>query len=351
MKPLRLSAVPALLAIVAGCSATAPGEQERASEAPSQCEGKGERPVLSTDEPEPNTGRALVGAALADVCLDDTQRSALEAVGDRVRASEAGVSEKRLALRTAVLDGLKSGQMDDNAVAGAIDAWASAREEASPVLRKGLEDLHVMLDDGQRAALSDGMISLMDDMTKSSAGWLDTLATDLALSAEQKQSIGDLVRDAKPKLDEERALAQLTADRFKTRDFDMESVSPIATLGQAARERAGSMVQVAKALASILTDTQRADLVNKIEGAVASSPVAPPEAASGGSAEVAPSSLGATRIALVVARGYRAGRVRGWGGGTVVVGSVQPATTVVVVPTSGYVVGYPVTPGYGPGVW
>jgi hypothetical protein len=77
------------------------------------------------------------------------------------------------------------------------------------------------------------------------------------------------VTEAKPELDDERKEAVLAAERFKTSDFKMESIAPIATVGQATRERAVHTVQIAKALASILTDTQRADLVSKIEGATA----------------------------------------------------------------------------------
>lgn len=347
-----------LIVAVVGCSATAPGEAVKA-EAPTECDGIDDEAATRdgnvTQEAEPNAPRALIGASLQRVCISDEQRSTVEAIGERVTVKEDAVATGRLALRAVLLDGLRKGQLDESSLVGKIDALVKAREDASPVIRKGLEDLHELLDAGQRTALTTAMLSRMNELARTSDGWLDTLATDLVLSGDQQQKIGALLAKSKPQLDEERAQIESATVQFGNRKFAIEAVSPVSSVGGRMRERAIGMVSIAKELTSILTPEQRDDLATRIEGAVGTPGTLSEQDANGGTPlATATGTLGQSRQALVAARrgGYRAGAVRGWGGRTVVVGGVAPAsTTVVVVPTSGYVVGYPVTPGYGPGVW
>src|SRR5262249_20065541 len=156
-------------------------------------------------------------------------------IGNASSAKEQAVANARSALRGALLAGLRSGSIDENALQGKVDALVKARTDASPALRKSLTDLHGLLDSGHRAALADRVAGLMKDVTDASGGWLDALAGDLALTDDQKRKIGDLIAKSKPQLDEERALAGRVFDGFRKDDFDIEAIAPVSGVGDRTR--------------------------------------------------------------------------------------------------------------------
>lgn len=319
--------------------------------APAECDGmSGGVAKPDGKDAEPQGPRATIGAALQKVCLTDDQRTKIQEIGERVSKQEDAVNDARHDLRVLLLDGLDAGQIDESKLNEKIDALVKARVAASPVLRKGLEDLHGLLDSGQRAALVDAMQARIHDLMKDSDGWLDNLATDLSLSADQKQRVGDLLAKAKPELEEEREIAKKALEAFKTDDFAMEKILPIAEVGDRTKTRITRMIGTAKELVGIMTPEQR-DKINVLIEGKSNEATAPAAAGASGPATsmTAEGTLGSSRQAVVVARrGYRAGVVGGWGGRGVVVGG---RTTVVVANPTPYVVGYPVVPGYGPGIW
>ncbi|MBX3222019.1 MAG: hypothetical protein KF795_15990 [Labilithrix sp.] len=302
----------------------------------------------AAQEREPMGPLALVGGALQKVCLSDEQRAAVEKLGDQVRPKEEAVMEARQALRSALIEQLASGRIDAHALDGKVDAIVKAREDASPVLRKSLEDLHGILDPGQRSAFVDALESRIKELSEASRGWLDTLGHDLSLSADQKHRIGAVLDKAKPEVDEERARASKAFDAFKKDDFSMEKIVPVGDVGQRTRKRVEGMVGIAKELAAILTPEQRGELAKKLEGRT-------PKigAASGDHATTNAASedgvIDEVGQPLVVARGggFRAGAVRGWGGGAGYVRGGYAARSVAV---GGYAAGYPLV-GVGPGIW
>jgi Spy/CpxP family protein refolding chaperone len=323
-----------LLIVTAGSTATA------AEPAPRVCEGQNE---TDSSADTPNQGSpeaaqkrevfgpvALIAAGLSKTCLNDEQRRAAEQLGEQVSEKEKVVADARHAFRSALVDQLNSGRIDEGALKDEIDAVVKARAEASPVLRKAIEDLHGILDPGQRAALADAIEAHMKEVSEASGGWLDAFARDLGLSDDQKSRIRDVLAKAKPELEEEHASAAAAFDAFKKDDFSMEKISPVARVGERTRARAERMVVRAREIMAILTPEQRADLAKKIESAARE--------------QVGTSQQGDQVQQSIVARrtSYRAGSVGGWGGG------VSASRTTV---RTGYAAGYPLVGGYGPGVW
>lgn len=319
---------------------TAGGTASAAEMAPTVCEGQNET-ESSTDRPRygsPEAAQkrevfgpvALIAAGLSKTCLNDEQRAAAEQLGKQVSEKEKAVADARHAFRSALVDQLKSGRIDEGALKDEIDAVVKARTEASPVLRKAIEDLHGILDPGQRAALADAIEAHMKEIGKASGAWLDAFAKDLNLSDDQKSRIRDVLAKASPELEEERAGAAAAFDAFKKDDFSIEKISPVARVSERTRARAEGMVARAKEIMAILTPDQRADLAKKIESAARE--------------QVGTSQQGDQVQQSLVARrtGYRAGAVGGWGGG------VSASRTTV---RTGYAAGYPLVGGYGPGVW
>lgn len=281
---------------------------------------------------------AMVAHALSKVCLDDQQRAAIEQLGEDVVAKDKEVRSARKELRSALVHQLEQGKIDEDDLADEVDELVRAREEASPVLRKALEDLHGILEPEQRTAFVGALESRMKEVADASAGWFDSFSTDLELSDEQKQQIGDVLARAKPELDEERERAKAVFDEFEKDDFSVEKIVPLAEVGERTRQRAEGMIAIAKELVDILTPEQRVLLAQKIEGVTAKS-----------AAEKAITRT--THQAIVVSGGsVRAGAVRGWGGGY---GGVRVAGGYAargVSVRTGYAAGYPLG-GYGPGVW
>jgi Spy/CpxP family protein refolding chaperone len=326
--------VPASI-ILATSGATAALAAEESEQAPTECEGlkkSDEAADTSNAKPEeqqaadPYGPLAIIGGALQKICLTDEQKSKIEKLGDKVMPKEEAVSKARRALRDDLVEQLKSGKVDDAALDDAIDDLVDAREEASPVLRKALKDLHGILDPGQRKAFVEAIGNRMKELKAGSGGMLDDLAKDLGLNDDQKHRIRVALDTRKAEMEDASTVATKVFDAFKKDDFDLDKIVPEKEVGDRTRKGAEGMVDVTKKLVDILTPDQRTKLADKIERMQ----------------QQHEQKTGTSSQSLVVSRGaYRAGAVRGWGGAyssrTYVAGGVR----------TGYAAGYPIV-GYGP---
>jgi Spy/CpxP family protein refolding chaperone len=336
--------------VVATAGGSAMAAPPSGAQAPTVCEGMEESgpsevreaPAREAEQREPFGPVALIGEGLSKVCLSDDQRAAIDKLGKQVSAKEESVMDARRELRSALVQQLKSGAIDERALTDEIDGLVKSREDASPVLRRAFEDLHGILDPGQRAALADAIQQRIKENTESSRGWFDELANDLRLSEDQKSRLKDVLSRAKPQLDEERARVAAVLDAFRKEDFSMDKILPLGDVGKRMRSRAEGMVSIAKELTAILTPEQRQELVNRLE--TKSAKGAPAEESREPATEPEGESLGEGQQRIVAVRGFRAGAVRGWRGG----GAAVRRTTVV---RTGYAAGYPLVGGYGPGIW
>jgi Spy/CpxP family protein refolding chaperone len=326
---------------------------------------------------------SLIAAALSKIALSDEQRAAIEKLGPKVHEAEQKVAEARRSFREALAEQLAAGKVDAQTLQSKIDALVEAREEASPVLRKALEQLHGILEPNQRVELADTIEGWMKDLAESSRTFAADLGKDLNLSDEQKGRIRETMDEAKPQLEEERTKAIAVFEAFKNEKFSMEDISPVAKVGEKTRVRAEAMVERAKALTSILTPEQRQKLVEKLATKAeeksekgkkgekeeeveeeeeeqepqqrAPQPQLGPQQQQQMEAPPLQESIGTVPQGLVVRGGYRAGAVRGWGGGygyraggyRVGVGGYR----VGYGAGYGYRAGYPLVGGYGPDIW
>jgi Spy/CpxP family protein refolding chaperone len=281
----------------------------------------------------------LVGDALSKVCLSDEQRAKVEQLGKQVAPKVKEVAEARHAFLAAAAEQLRSGQVDEHALRDEIDVLVKAREDASPTLRKAFEQLHDTLDPSQRAAFVDAIEARMKEIGEKSKAWLDTFAKDVDLSSDQKSQIADALGAAKPELHEERSMAKAIFEAFKGDKFSTEAILPEAKVGERTRAAAEETVLLAKAIADILKPEQRAEIAKKIESKSAPESGCP----AAGTAPTGSEHADESKEALIAARGgFRAGAVRGWGGGYAARG---------VYARSGYAAGYPLVGGWGPGIW
>jgi Spy/CpxP family protein refolding chaperone len=349
---------------------TCPSEASTAPETPSAT------PTASGD---PYGPEKLIADALSKVCLSDQQRTAIEQLGKEVKAKEDVVGEARHAFVKALAEDERADHVDASALKPQIDALVKAREDASPVTRKALEDLHGILDAGQRAAFVGALEADMKQLHDASAGWLDTLASELGLTDGQKERIKNDLTQARADNETDRDRVKAEFEGFKGDDFSIERVTPESEVGPRTRAHAEKMVALAKEIADILTPEQRSRLADKIEGRAAGgapgtgAPATPspypgtpstgtpstptPVSPSAPSSPVNPSAptpvtpntptpMGRSQQGLFVGGGaYRAGAIGGWGGGFV--GGAARFGGV----GWGMGAGYPFMGGWGPGIW
>ncbi len=391
------------LVVVATAAGTALAAQAPATttgqESPTTCESTPNpappEPSDQTVSGDPYGPQKLIADALSKVCLSDQQRVAIEQLGKEVRAKEDVVSEARHSFIKALAEQVRSDHVDAGALRPEIDALAKAREEASPVMRKALEDLHGILDAGQRATFVDALVDDMKQLKDASAGWFDSMASELGLTDGQKERIKNDLTQAKTDNELDRDRAKAVFDSFKGNDFTIEKVSPESEVGPRTHARAEKMVTLAKEIADTLTPQQRAELADKIEakatkGAPGTAPppstgtpntgtpgnAAPPGSEAPGygapgygapgygapntgtpgtqapGTAVPGEGMGQSHQGFVAAGGVRRGVVGGWGGGYGGWGRggfVGGARYGAV--STGFVGGYPFMGGYGPGIW
>lgn len=394
-------AVPIGLVVgLAACGATDASEDMSAMhQSPAQ---PGAEPTASAEESkaaEPHGTVALIGAALEKVCLDDDQRAAIEKLGPPVLEKEQKVAEARHAFRKALVEQFKSGDIDECALESDIDALVKAREEASPVMRKALEDLHGILKPRQRKVLADTVQGWMKELAASGKTFAAEVAKDLGLSEEQKAQFREAMEKSRPQLEEERNLANAIFEAFKQDQFSIEAISPLAKVGEKTRARAEAMIDRAREVLSILTPEQRDKLVEKIAAKKEAKEEANKEEGRKGEkvkgeeeeeeeeeeeqgpkqtprqapqlgpqqqqqqipeqqmqAPPAQEPIGTVQEGLVVrGGGFRAGGVRGWGGGAYRAGGYRVgyggAYGGGYAVRRGYATGGAFVGGYGPGIW
>ena len=318
---------------------------------------------------------ALIGDALSKVGLNQQQRAAVEELGKKVSPKEQAVAEARDELKEELSEQLAKGKIEEKEFDDEIEELVSARMDASPVLRKALEDLHGILDEQQRKEFVDALTTAMQERATQAEGWFDELARDLKLTEDQKTKVHEVLSRAKPSLDQDRETAKRVFEAFKGEQFSIDEIVPMEEVGKRTKAKAKAMISIAKSLTEILTPAQLQQLARKIEpqeqeerNIPGQSPRQPGQEESeageqqeqqGPAGQQQEGPLGQQEQDFVVgggyrrggfvggARGYRAGygvgRVGGWGGGFY--------GGRMTVARGGYAAGYPFIGGYGVGVW
>jgi hypothetical protein len=327
-----------VVATAAGTAMAATPRFATGQEAPApSCETWPNPPTPELPNPsasgDPYGPQRLIANALAKACLTDQQRAAVERLGPEVNAKEEIVGEARHSLIKALAEQLRSDHVDARTLGREIDTLVKAREEASPVMRKTLEDLHGILDSGQRAAFVDAIEADMKALGAASKSWFDLFAADLGLTESQKERIQVDLTQATAEAEMDRDKVKAEFDAFKGDTYSIEKISPEPDVGQRTRANAEKMVIVAKEVADILTAEQRSRLADRIE----SKPV--------GAAPSTPSLFGTSRQGLV-AGGRRGGAMIGnWGNGYF--GRVGYFGGLGM----GYGAGYPFIGTWRPSIW
>lgn len=298
------------------------------------------QPAPHADEPVPAPARTphgfvqLIGEALSEVSVRPDQEAALEALGRQVEPLQSKVDDAENTLLLALADQVLVGHVDRDALEPQVAQYASARQEVSGELRSVFEQLHDLLDHGQREDFADALESRVHDVRRAilAGEQLDEIGQQLNLTEAQKQAIRDGLQQLAPALERERERIHGVIEAFRGETFSIEEQLPQSQVSERARARADRIIDLTAGLVSILDPAQREKLAARIHEAAAARGDEPTETAE---------DVGSAEDHLWVAGGVRRGRFGGVRAGVAVGGAPRYYY--------GRAVAYPYAVGWGYG--
>jgi Spy/CpxP family protein refolding chaperone len=204
----------------------------------------------------------LFADALGDVPLTSAQRAAVEQLATDAEARHAAARAAHKDLMLTFAAEVQAGTIDRAALQPRIDALVAALRQAQPADRTSFEQLHGVLNAGQRAAFVDAVQTRISERVGRFHDHhpLKQWAADLGLTDEQKAQI----RAAMPphtgpmgawKDAHEHGAKVMAA--FKQDRFVMDEVEPARDVAQHVAMATDHFVGLAQAALPVLTPAQR----------------------------------------------------------------------------------------------
>jgi hypothetical protein len=254
-----------ILAVAAVALGVASGAQvARADEsarpcAPSQEQAQAAQPPARAAA-RPSAG--LLEESLRTLSLRADQRARIAAVAASIAPSREATRAARAALLAALAAQVERGDVDPQALRAKIDAAVNAEASERATERAALEQLHGILDAGQRAAMADTMESRLAawEPRETRAGELRRITAELRLTRAQRAAVAALLRGAPIPHDlpprAAKSIERRIAEAFRSEDFVMEHVVHDDTRATAAA-RLARFVGLAARIAHLLAPEQR----------------------------------------------------------------------------------------------
>jgi Spy/CpxP family protein refolding chaperone len=219
----------------------------------------------------------MIGTALGEVSLSAKQRADIEKLAADAEARHASGEKARQDLAEALAVQVEQGTVDRAALQPKIDAVAAAWQAVRPADRAALEQLHAILDAGQRAAFVDALrAQFAAHKGKGGHEGMHAWAKDLNLTDAQKTQIRAAFmaqRQAHQGHDEEHHGDRREAghhgpkailEAFKSDTFSMDAVAPKVDVTAATNKMTGRMLGLVETVLPILTAEQRTVAAQKI---------------------------------------------------------------------------------------
>jgi Spy/CpxP family protein refolding chaperone len=183
---------------------------------------------------------------------------------------------------TLLADGIAAGKIDKAKVDAAIAREAAASTGVHAAIVDSLNELHSVLDDGQRRALVDKVEAhwqVWKDANETVAraaephehGRLERLAQVLSLTPDQVEKIRTSLRampgDAHRQLDEDKVAARISAfgEAFEAPSFDAKTIKSADTVdAHLANWGSTTMAHFYEAVVPVLTPDQRTKLAERV---------------------------------------------------------------------------------------
>jgi Spy/CpxP family protein refolding chaperone len=216
----------------------------------------------------------LFGAALGEVPLTASQRTAIEGLATAAEARHADARTAGQDLMTTLATQIEAGQIDRTALQPKLDAMVASMQKAQPLDRSAFEQLHAILTPDQRAAFVDAVASHVGDL-KDKMGerhGMHQWAADLNLTDDQKSQIKDAMmarfkadgHDAKEEWKGAKHQGKQVMDAFKGDRFVFDEVAPPKDVAAMVNRTSGHLLGVAEVALPILTPAQRTLAAQKV---------------------------------------------------------------------------------------
>lgn len=233
-------------------------------------------------------GGGLLEESLQKLQLRPEQRNQIEAAKTALGPSREVTKQARKDLALELANEVQAGNVNKATLQPKIDAVANAEQAERAQERAALEQLHGILDAGQRAELVNDIQARHADREKRMEEWkanhpnanpqqgramggeraANHLARELGLSDGQKQQVAQILQSEMPAPDPNaRAQAkqreEKMLDTFKGDSFSMDQVGPNDARNKA-EEHLGRAVDTAQNITRVLTAEQRTTAANKL---------------------------------------------------------------------------------------
>jgi hypothetical protein len=245
---------------VQGCPGMAPPGAQQAPPGAEQAQPGPQQ------QAEPVGVARVFGAALQDVCLDQTDQMFADRILAEMGQRAAFVHAAKGELMLALADALESGQVNECDLQPKIEQFVAASAAAGPYIGANLSQLHGILDDNQRGAVADALAAGLQERADAhaSGAWLEELTKLLNLTPDQQKAIGDTLAGFDEELAAEQEQQANAVDQFRGPAFIPSVAMPPGTIAQNAQARAARMVALTNALNEILTPEQRQIAANAL---------------------------------------------------------------------------------------
>jgi hypothetical protein len=208
----------------------------------------------------------LVADALSKVTIPEDKQAEIRQVVSAMDNDLAAVSEARKALISALADQLESGSIDRCALEPKVNALIEAREHAAPAIEHEFSNLHALLDSCQRGEFADALSARLGEHAEKfkSGAWLDDLASELCLSADQRKEIEHAVKEFGSAIRSEHGEHARLIQAFRGDSFCPEKVVSPAEVDESIKAQAERVVALTEALNHVLTPEQRSKAAERM---------------------------------------------------------------------------------------
>jgi Spy/CpxP family protein refolding chaperone len=277
LKPFKhllvIAAVPVLAMGALACGGSAATEPTQSATTPAAAAAVTKAPVAANA----HGFVKMIGLALGEVALSDTQRASIEKLAQDAEARHASTQQAHVDFAQALAAQVEAGKIDRTALQPKIDAVVAAANAVRPADRQAIETLHGLLDANQRAAFADAMESrAWSHAGKSGHSMMKEWAQDLNLTDDQRSQIKDAMRasfasHAQRKHDESsepHAHGKQLLEAFRGDRFVMDEVAPAKDATHMVTRMSGHMIGMLETALPILTAEQRTLAAQKIRAHV-----------------------------------------------------------------------------------
>ena len=216
----------------------------------------------------------LFGAALGDVPLTASQRTAIEGLATAAEARHADARAAGQDLMSTLATQIEAGQIDRTALQPKLDAMVAAMQKAQPADLGAFEQLHAILTPDQRVAFVDAVAAHVGEL-KDKMGerhGMHQWATDLNLTDDQKSQIKDAMmarfkaagHDMKEDWKGAKHQGKAVMDAFKGDRFVFDEVAPPKDVAAQVGRTSEHLLGAAEVALPILTPAQRSLAAQKV---------------------------------------------------------------------------------------